>query len=145
MTTAVAAPAGAVYQLFTDVERWPQLTASITEVRRADSGPIRVGSEAVVRQPRLPRARWRVTELVQDRTFTWETTAAGVTTSGAHAVEPDGQHSVITLTLRQHGPFAWLASALSGGLARKYLTMEMEGFRRAAEAGRHGSVPGTAG
>lgn len=145
MTTAVDAPADAVYRLFTDVERWPEMTASISEVRRTDSGPVRVGSEAVVRQPRLPRARWRVTELVPGRTFTWETSAAGMTTAGRHQVEPDGQRSVITLTLTQHGPLAWLAEALSGRLARKYLAMEMEGFRRTAEAARDGNGAGPTG
>jgi uncharacterized membrane protein len=145
VTTAVDAPADAVYQLFIDVERWPEMTASISEVRRTDSGPLRVGSEAVVRQPRLPRARWRVTELVPGRTFTWETSAGGITTAGRHQVEPDGQRSVITLTLTQHGPLAWLAEVLSGRLARKHLAMEADGFRRTAEAAGGGNAAGPTG
>jgi uncharacterized membrane protein len=136
VTATADAPADEVYRLFIDVERWPEMTASIREVRRLDSGPIRVGSEAIVRQPRLPPARWRVTELEPGRTFTWETTAAGVTTVGEHVVEQDGQRAVITLTLRMHGPLAWLATALWGGLARKHVSMELEGFRRTAESAR---------
>ncbi|HEY6497233.1 MAG TPA: SRPBCC family protein [Trebonia sp.] len=136
MTTTASASADEVYRLFTDVERWPEMTASMREVRRLDSGPIGVGSEAVVRQPRLPPARWRVTELEPGRSFTWETTSAGVTTTGAHVVEQDGERAVITLTLRIHGPLAWPAGALMGGLARKYAGMELEGFRRTAEAAR---------
>jgi uncharacterized membrane protein len=136
VTTAVIAPANEVYRLFIDVERWPEMTASIREVRRLDSGPIRIGSEAIVRQPHLPPARWRVTELEPGRTFTWETTAAGVTTVGGHVVEQDGERAVITITLRMHGPLAWLAVAVWGRLAHKHVAMELEGFRRTADSAR---------
>jgi uncharacterized membrane protein len=134
VTTAVDAPADKVWQLFIDIERWPEVTRSIREVRRTDSGPLRIGSEVIVRQPRLPQARWRVTALEPGRSFTWEATVAGVTAVGGHVVEADGQRAVITLTLSQHGPLVWLTDALMGSLARKYLSMEMEGFRRTAES-----------
>jgi uncharacterized membrane protein len=140
--TAIAeAPAEEVWRLFVDVERWPEMTRSLREVRRVDSGILRVGSEAIVRQPRLPRARSRVTALEPGRSFTWETTAPGVTTAGDHFVEADGQRAVITLTLRQHGPLARLTDAVMGRLARTYLSMELEGFRRGAESARdrHGA------
>ena len=134
VTTAADAPPEEVWPLFVDVERWPEMTKSIRRVRRLDDGPLRVGSEAMVWQPRLPRARWRVTELEPGRSFIWETTSGGVTTSGGHLVEANGQGSVLTLTLRMHGPFARLVYAFAGRLSRRYLSMEMEGFRRTAES-----------
>ena len=137
VTTAVNAPAETVWGLFTDVERWPQMTNSIDEARRIDDGPLRVGSEAIIKQPRLPRGRWKVTELQPGRSFVWATTSRGVTTAGGHAVEPHGQAAVITLTLRQDGPLAGLVRILLGRRTRRYLSMEIEGFQRAAE-----SVPG---
>ena len=103
------------------------------EVRRVDSGPLRVGSEAVVKQPGLPRARWRVTELTPDRSFTWETTAGGVTTAGGHVVDASEQGSTITLTLRLRGPLARPVGVLTSRRAQRSLMMEMEGFRRTAE------------
>ena len=130
--TAGASPAQ-VYRLFIDVERWPELTQSMRSVRRLDDGPIRVGSEAKVSQPRLPSARWRVTELEPDRRFTWETTAGGVTTVGDHRVEPDGAGSRITLTLSMRGPLSGVMGLLMGGVARRYAAMELEGFRAAAD------------
>ena len=75
-TTQVDAPADDVWRLFVDVERWPELTESMREVSRIDSGPLRLGSEALIKQPGLARARWKVTELEPGRSFTWETATA---------------------------------------------------------------------
>jgi uncharacterized membrane protein len=133
VTATAGAPAAQVYRLFIDVERWPELTQSMRSVRRLDGGPIRVGSEATVRQPRLPSSRWRVTELEPDRRFTWETSAGGVTTVADHLVEPNGPGSTITLTLRMHGPLSGVMALLMGGIARRYASMELEGFRSAAD------------
>jgi uncharacterized membrane protein len=129
-----------VWRLFVDLERWPEMTKSMREVRRLDSGPLRVGSEAVVRQPGFPRTRWRVTELVPGHSFTWESAAGGATTVGTHSVEADGAGAVITLTLSQHGPLAGVMGALTGRRARRYVSMEAEGFRRTAESVRSGPV-----
>ncbi len=133
-TTQVDAPTDDVWRLFVDVERWPELTESIREVSRIDSGPLRVGSEALIKQPGLARARWKVTELDPGRSFTWETAAAGVTSVGAHLVEPGEGGSTITLSLRQTGPMARLVGWLLGSRINRYLSMELEGFRRRAES-----------
>jgi uncharacterized membrane protein len=132
VTGSVEAPAGAVWKLFIDVERWPELTASVSEARRTDSGPLRVGSEAVIKQPGLPQASWRVTELDEGRSFCWETKVGLVTAIGGHSVSADGQQAVITLTLDQRGPLARLVQAFTGRLTRKNLALELEGFRRGA-------------
>jgi uncharacterized membrane protein len=142
VTTAADASPAQVWALFVDMERWPEMTKSISAARRVDEGPLHVGSEAIIEQPRLPKARWRVTDLDPCRRFTWETSARGLTTVGGHIVDPDGQGSRITLTLRMHGPLAPLLYAITSRLSRRYLTMEMEGFRRAAESAR-GTSAGT--
>ena len=134
VSATVGAPPAVVYRLFIDIERWPELSQSTRSVRRLDSGPLRVGSEAVLKQPRLPSARWRVTELEADRSFVWETTSGGVTTVGDHRVEPNGDGSTITITLRTRGPLAPVADLFVAGLARRHVAMELEGFRSAADA-----------
>jgi len=134
VTATAGAPPAQVYRLFIDIERWPELTQSVRSVRRLDDGPIRVGSEAVLKQPRLPSARWRVTEMEPDRSFVWETKSGGVTTVGDHRVEPDGPGSKITITLRTHGALAGVADLFVAGLARRHVAMELEGFRAAAAA-----------
>ena len=133
MTATVGAPPEEVWRLFADVERWPAMIKSIRKVRRLDSGPLQVGSEAIVWQPGLPRARWRVTELEPGRSFIWETAVRGVvTTSGGHFVDAHEQGAVITLSLRIRGPLAWLVTMVQGRRARRNLSMELEGFRAAA-------------
>lgn len=141
MTSASASPEQ-VWALLVDVERWPELNKNITAARRVDEGPLRVGSEAIIKQPRQPSYRWRVTELAPGRSFTWQTSSGGVTTVGGHIVEADGQGSVITLILRMRGPLAWLVYALTTRLARRSLAMEAAGFRRAAESA-HGTSAAT--
>ena len=138
VTTAADASPEEVWALFVDVERWPEMTKSISAARRVDEGPLHVGSEAIIEQPRLPKACWQVTALEPGRSFTWETSAWGLTTVGGHLVDADGRGSRITLTLRMHGPLARLLYAITSRLSRRYLSMEMEGFRRTAE-----SAPGT--
>ena len=93
-----------------------------------------MGSEAILKQPSLPSARWRVTELEPDRSFVWESRNGGVTTVGDHRVEPDGPGSKITITLRTHGPLAGVVDLLVAGVARRHVAMELEGFRSAADA-----------
>jgi uncharacterized membrane protein len=134
VTTAIDAPPQQIWSLLVDLERWPEMTQSITEVRRLDSGPLHVGSEAIIKQPSLPRARWRVTELEPGRSFIWENKSGGVTGVGGHMVDTHGQGSRITLTLSLHGPLARLMDAFVGRLSQRYITMEMEGFRRTAES-----------
>jgi uncharacterized membrane protein len=134
LSTRVDASPDVVWALFTDLERWPELTKSIESIERREPGALSLGSEAVIKQPRLPKARWKVTAFEPGRSFEWETSSRGVTTVGGHAVEADGTGATIILTLRQHGPFAWLAKLVAGRLAREYLSMELEGFRREAES-----------
>lgn len=115
----VRASAEEVWPLLVDVERWPTMTASMREVRRVDTGPLRVGSEVFVIQPKLPPMRWRVVEFDPGRSFTWVAKAGGVTTTAGHIVEPRGDGSKVTLTLEHRGFFAGAINAMLGRLAQK--------------------------
>jgi len=132
-TTIAAAPAR-VWAVFADVERWPEWTESIDSVELLDPGPLRVGSRAKIRQPKLPAAVWKVTELVDGESFTWVARSPGVRTTGVHAVSADGGGTRATNSVEQSGPLGWLAGALTARLTRRYLAVELAGLKRRCES-----------
>lgn len=130
----IAAPPSRVWTVMTDVERWPEWTPSITSVRRSGGGPLRVGSRAEVRQPKLPPARWMVTELEEGTQFTWVSRAPGILVTARHGVEPSGAGTRATLSIHYGGMFGPLLAALTRGITERYIGMEAEGLKRRAEA-----------
>jgi uncharacterized membrane protein len=134
-STDVAAPARAVFDTYADVERWPSWTGSVTSVELLDQGPLRVGSRARIRQPRLPVAEWQVTELVPGREFSWVARGPGVRTTGTHRVTENADGTVrVTAILQQAGPLGWLVGILTNRLTRRYLRTEVEGLKAYCES-----------
>ena len=54
-TIDVAAPAQLIFEVYTDVERWPEWTASVTSVERLDQGPLSVGPVLGLNSPAFRR------------------------------------------------------------------------------------------
>ena len=57
----VEAPAAVVWDVFSDVERWPEWTASVTRLVALDGPGIAVGRRFGIKQPRMPNLVWEVT------------------------------------------------------------------------------------
>ncbi len=130
----IAAPPARVWALMKDVERWHEWTASITGIRLFDGGPLREGSRAEVRQPKLPPARWMVTELEEGTQFTWVSRAPGILVTARHGVEPSGAGTRATLSIHYGGMFGPLLAAITRGINERYIGLEAEGLKRRAEA-----------
>jgi len=129
----IQAPPDRVWAIMSDVRRWHEWTASITSIRRLDEGPLRVGSRAMVRQPKIPPALWRVTDLDEGRRFSWVTGSPIARATGHHSVEPLADGSRATLALEFSGILGALFARLLDDINRRYLTMEANGLKARSE------------
>jgi uncharacterized protein YndB with AHSA1/START domain len=124
-----------VWSVLMDVERWPEWTASMTKVERLDAGDLAVGARVRIRQPRLPVVVWQVSALEPGGYFAWSNKSPGASTVAGHRVAPNGAGSRVTLSIDQRGWIVPILRLFFGGLTRRYVEMEANGLKAAAEAG----------
>jgi uncharacterized protein YndB with AHSA1/START domain len=124
-----AAPAQ-VWEVLRDVAGWPGWTPTVTAVTILEGDEMQVGLRAAVRQPRLPRAEWTVTEVVPGTSFTWEATGPGLRTVARHVVEPDGEGTRLTLSIEQTGLMGGVAARMWRGLTQRYIETEAASLDR---------------
>lgn len=134
ISVEIAAPPDRVWAVMSDIERWPEWTASVSSITRLDQGPLRPGCRARIRQPRVPSAVWTVTAIEPLRSFSWKTGSPVVWTAARHSVEPTPHGSRATLSLQFGGllarPVAWITRDLNN----RYLRLEAEGLKSRSEA-----------
>ena len=116
-----------------DIERWPEMTTSISSVTRTSNGPLALGSTARVKQPRLAPADFTITLWQPGRRFEWVTKTALVSARADHIVEPTSRGSRVTLSVEYNGPLSGLVAWLYGNLTTRYLSMEAEGLKAWSE------------
>jgi len=133
-TVTIDAPADLVWQVFTDVQRWPEWTASVNRLVGLDGPDLAVGRRFEIDQPRLPRLQWTVTELVEDTSWTWVQTSPGGRTTARHDVvaNPDGTTEVRQV-LDQGGVIGGLVGRMMRSMTQRYLEMEGQGLKRRSE------------
>jgi uncharacterized membrane protein len=130
----VEAPVPQVWEVLCDVERWPEWASTVTSVRRLDDGPLAVGSRVRVEQPRIPATVYVVSEIEQDRSFTWVAKAPGVRTTARHVLEELGPgRTRVTLAVEQAGPVGVVMGRFYRRLTDRYLTAEAEGIKARSE------------
>ena len=129
----IDAPPDVVWPVRADGERWPEWTASVTSVRRLDKGPLRIGSRALIRQPRFPPAVWKVTTLEPGRRFVWKSGMPGLWVYADHSVEPSATGSRATLRLTYDGMLARLMGRMTRDITNRYLNMEAAGLKKRSE------------
>jgi carbon monoxide dehydrogenase subunit G len=132
-TITIAAPPERVWAVLIDVERWPERIPTVDSVERLDAGPFAVGSQARLRQPKLPEAVWTVTELTDGTSYTWESKQPGAHSVASHVVEPHPDGARLTLAVSVSGPMAGLGWLFTKGLAKRYVETEAASIKSVAE------------
>lgn len=102
-----------VWDVISDVERWPEWTPTMSEIHRPGTGRLQVGSKADVRQPGQPRRVWVVTELEDGHSFTWQTGGSMLTFRAEHIVRPVDGHTEVALVFEIAGRAAAPVSLLA--------------------------------
>lgn len=132
-TLDIAASIETVWALTVDVESWPEMSPTMTSINRLDSGPMHVGSQALVKQPAQRPTTWTLTRLDAPTLFEWEAKVLGVTMTASHHLEAsDGGGCRNTLSVEMSGRGSRLLAAIAGRQIRRAIALENEGFRAAA-------------
>lgn len=133
-TIEIDAPPDVVWKVMSDVEKWPEWTPSMRRIEKMGDAPFGKGSSVRVAPRGAPRAVWTVTELEENRSFTWEASTANSHAVARHVIEPDGAGSKVTLSVTITG--SWLIRVLGPVMAitiRRGVRQEAEGLKRRSE------------
>lgn len=87
-TIEINAEPARVWAVMSDVEGWPEWTDTVNSIALTPPGPLALGSEARIAQPRFGTRTWQVTSLEPGTAFAWETRSPGVVMVGRHAIAP---------------------------------------------------------
>src|SRR6201991_4829441 len=99
------APAAVVWGVFSDVERWPEWTASVTRLVAIDGPGLAVGKRFEIKQPRMPKLVSEVTELTSGASRTWVQRSRGGLTLARHDVIAESDHHTkVRQRIDQRGP-----------------------------------------
>lgn len=131
--SSIGATPAQVWQVLSDLERWPEWTASMSRLRWLDGSPRGPGGRVWVKQPRLLPGTWTVTDWRADHGFAWQSSSPGLRITGEHWIAPADAGCRVTLALRFQGLLAAPIMALGGGLIRRYMALEAEGLKARSE------------
>lgn len=130
----IDAPAQLVWQVFSDVERWPEWTPSVTSLVARDGTGLAVGKRFAIKQPGMSKLVWKVTEIDPGSTWTWVQRSPGVQVSARHWVipQPDGR-TLVRQQLDQRGVLGALIGRLMIKKTRRFLEQEAQGLKARSE------------
>ena len=130
----IDAPQQRVWEVLSDLEAWPQRIETVDTVELLTPAPIGTGSRVRLKQPKLPEGVWEITTWDAPAYFEWTQKMTGTTTVAGHRVESLGDgRSRLTLTLDMRGLLFAIVGRFYKDLTNRYMTLEAEGMKRAAE------------
>ena len=124
-----------VWDVLSDLERWPERIETVDVVELLTPAPVGEGSRVRLKQPKLPEGTWEVTVWDAPSYFEYRQQSGGVTTIAGHRAEAleDGRSRLI-LTLDMRGLLVPVLGRFYKDLTNRYMTIEAQGMKRAAES-----------
>ena len=131
----IDAPQQRVWDVLSDLEAWPQRIETVDTVEFLTPAPITTGSRVRLKQPKLPEGNWDVTVWDAPSYFEWTQKTSGITSVAGHRVEALGEgRARLTLTLDMRGLLIPIMGLFYKDLTNRYINLEAEGMKRAAES-----------
>ncbi len=131
----IDAPQQRVWEVLTDFEAWPQRIETVDAVQLLTPAPVGEGSRVRLKQPKLPEGTWDVTAWDAPAYFEFGQKSGGVTNVAGHRVDAlEDNRSRLTLTLDMCGLLVPIVGLFYKDLTNRYMTVEAEGIKRAAES-----------
>ena len=135
ISLTIDAPQQRVWDVLSDLEAWPQRIETVELVELLTPEPLAAGSRVRLKQPKLPEGIWDVTVWDPPEYFEWRQVSGGVTSVAKHRVESlEGGRSRLSLALDMTGLLVPVIGRLYRGLTNRYMAVEAEGMKRAAES-----------
>jgi len=130
----IDAPAPLVWQVFSDVEHWPDWTESVTSLVGRDGANLAVGKQFSIKQPGLAKLVWKVTAIDAGSSWTWVQRSPGVNVSARHWVipQPDGS-TLVRQELEQRGVIGALVGRMMLKKTKRFLELEARGLKNRSE------------
>ena len=135
-TIDIDAPQQRVWDVLSDIAAWPRRVETVETVELLTPSPLAQGSRVRLKQPKLPEGLWDITVWDAPSYFEWTQKTGGITSVAGHRVEALGEgRSRLTLTLDMRGLLVPIMGLFYKGLTNRYMNLEAEGMKRAAETG----------
>jgi uncharacterized membrane protein len=130
----IDAPAQLVWEVFSDVQRWPEWTASVTSLIGKDGANLAVGKRFSIKQPGMSKLVWKVTEIDHGSFWTWVQRSPGVLVTARHWVtaQPGGR-TVVRQQLEQRGVLGALVGRMMIKKTKRFLELEAQGLKARSE------------
>ncbi|MGZ4513835.1 MAG: SRPBCC family protein [Mycobacterium sp.] len=130
----IDAPPRLVWDVFSDVERWPEWTASVTSLKGLNGPTLAVGKRFTIKQPGMSKLVWQVTEIDPGSSWTWVQRSPGVLVTARHDViaQPGGR-TLVRQQLDQRGVLGALVGRLMLSKTKRFLKLEAQGLKARSE------------
>jgi uncharacterized membrane protein len=130
----IEAPAQLVWDVFSNVEHWPDWTASVTSLTGLDGPALAVGKRFTIKQPGMAKLVWTVTEIDPGSSWTWVQRAPGSLVTARHDViaQPGGR-TLVRQQLDQGGALGALVGRLMVKKTKRFLELEAQGLKARSE------------